>query len=834
MDLSMQIEDLIEKDATDFEISQLFKTHISTYMDSLPETFKSSQGKDFLVKHTKVLDNTITLMYKTVLRLIFGNYMPMRGSIPIALIALGSYGREQLSVHSDIDLLVVYEECAGYNINAIIEKFLYLAWDAGLKLGHRVHEVHDLTKASREDLTIRTSFMEIRLIYGSTFTWHAAQRQVDKIRYDDPKSFILAKIEEAHTRRAKYPFSMQPNIKESVGGLRDANLLFWIARTIYGVSMLKQLSGILFSDNAYKEFAIALELLFRVRSALHLIANKQQDFLRLEHIPTVSRLLGFRSDLKLSTDVLKAQWRINNFTKIFVKKMIRPYIYEASSIKAHKEARIAPGFYALEDRLFAAYGHAPRPVNDLLEMLLKLDDREWFYDPSLLSQFTYTIIQPPVDEKSYMLLRKLFERKHLYPFIKLFYDAGILHQLIPPLKKVSHLPQFDGYHHFPVDYHSLASVKALESIKDPFVEGLYQAITAEERLLLKTVVLLHDAGKGRQQDHSEVGARLILPFARRIGLSEQMSDRAALLVKHHILMSRVAQREDIHSEKTLYKMMSLVKTESNLKLLYILTYADVNGVGSDTYNSFTAKLLRELFDACMEIVQQSARITDAKKRLAIEKRIQKLPEFATIPRLLQKKTLAIESNYFFFKHSPAEILSIAQYARSVSEYTYRFHTKEHLTIEIFRRKEFNLAYLLGRLNYLDVASMEIFTLFDGIKYFKIDFFHQSEEYEQARLEEIVEEAFDMDLQITLKRPKIMEKDITIDCEHSKSYAQLDIYAANQRGLLAYVVKTLEDLNINIATAKIHSNKNRVRDHFLLEKQANMCHNTEQIITTLIE
>ncbi len=834
MNLSMQIEDLIEKNATDFEISQLFKTHISTYMDSLPETFKSSQGKDFLVKHTKALDNTITLMYKTVLRLIFDNYMPMRGSIPIALIALGSYGREQLSIHSDIDLLVVYEECEGYNINAIIEKFLYLAWDAGLKLGHRVHEVQDLAKASREDLTIRTSFMETRLIYGSTFAWHATQRQVDLIRQDDPKTFILAKIEEAHKRRAKYPFSMQPNIKESVGGLRDANLLFWIARTIYGVSMLKQLSGDLYSDNAYKEFAVALELLFRVRSALHLIAGKQQDYLRLEHIPAVSRLLGFRTDQKLSTDVLKAQWRINNFTKIFVKKMIRPYIHETSTIRQYKKARVAPGFYALDDRLFSAYGHGPRPVNTLLEMLLTLDDREWLYDPSLLAQFTYTIIDTPVDEETYRLLRKLFERKNLYPFVKLFYDSGILPKLISPLKRVSHLPQFDGYHNFPVDYHSIESIKALESIKDPFIEVLYKRSTAEERLLLKVVVLLHDAGKGRQQDHSEVGARLIVPFARHLGISEQMTDRAALLVKHHVLMSRVAQREDIHSEKTLYKLMSLVKTESNLKLLYILTYADVNGVGPDVYNSFTAKLLRELFDACMEIVQQSDRITDAKKRLAIEKRIQKLPEFKTIPRLLQKKTLAIESNYFFFKHSPAEILSIAQYAKSVNEYTYRFHTKEHLTIEIFRRKKFNLAYLLGKLSYLDVASMEIFTLFDGIKYFKIDFFHQSEQYEPATLEEIVQESFNMDQQINLKKPKIFEKDITIDCEHSKSYAQLDIYAANQRGLLAYVVKTLEDLNINIATAKIHSTKNRVRDHFLLEKQADMCHNTEQIITTLIK
>lgn len=828
----MEIEDLLEKNASDFEISKIFKSYISDYHETLPKIFESSQGKDFLVKHTKMLDKIITQMYKVVLRQVFGNYQPMRGSIPIALIALGSYGREQLSIHSDIDLLIVYEECEGYNINAIIEKVLYLAWDAGLKLGHRVHEVNDLLKASREDLTIRTSFMETRLIYGSTFTWHAAQRQIDCIRYDDPKSFILAKIEEAHRRREKYPFTMQPNIKESVGGLRDANLLFWIARTIYGVSMLKQLSGQLYSDAAYKDFAIALELLFRVRSALHMIAGKQQDQLLLEHIPAVTKLLGFKTDMKLASAVIKANWQVNNFTKIFVKKMIRPYIYEPHAIGRYRSARVAPGLYAIDDRLFASYGHAPRPVNDLLKMLLSIEDIHWEYDPSLLSQFTFTKLDHPIKHQTYVLLKKLFGRRHLYPYLKIFYDAGILHQIIPPFRKVLHLPQFDGYHKYPVDYHSIDCVKALEDIQDPFIDALYQDFTPEEQALLKIIVLLHDAGKGRKQDHSDVGAKLIIPFLKHLDFSETHIDQAALLVRHHILMSKVSQREDIHSEKTLYRLMSIIKTEKNLKMLYVLTYADINGVGPGIYHSFTAKLLRDLFDSCMEVVQQSDRITDAKKRLAIEKRIKRLPDYQVMPRLLQKKIIGIESNYFFFRHTPAEILSIAQYAKTVKEYSYRFQNSEGFSIEIFRRKTFNLGYFLGKLSHLDVVSMEIFTLFDDIKYFKIDFLHRPEHYETQTLEDIVEDAFNMGLSVKLTKPNIRSEDITIDCEHSKTYAQLDVYAANQRGLLAFILKTLEDLGINVATAKIHSTKNRVRDHFLLEKQPNMCHNTEQIITTL--
>ncbi|HHH72663.1 MAG TPA: hypothetical protein ENL04_02420 [Sulfuricurvum sp.] len=146
--MNEDIESLIEANASDFEISKRFKQAIGNYLDSLPQLFEKTQGKDFLVRHTKALDQFIVQMYKTVLRRMFGNYLPMRNAIPIALTALGSYGREQLCVHSDIDLMIVYAPQEGYNSEAIIEKFLYLAWDAGLRLGHRVHKTTELFAAA--------------------------------------------------------------------------------------------------------------------------------------------------------------------------------------------------------------------------------------------------------------------------------------------------------------------------------------------------------------------------------------------------------------------------------------------------------------------------------------------------------------------------------------------------------------------------------------------------------------------------------------------------------------------------------------------------------------
>jgi [protein-PII] uridylyltransferase len=832
MDLILQIENIIENKGSDFELSKLFKQYIKEYKASLPQLFTQNQGKDFLVKHTKKLDSIITLMYKTVLRRMFENYMPMKSQIPIAIVALGSYGREQLCVHSDIDLLFVYEKVPGYNIELIIEKLFYLALDAGMKLGHRVHETTDLFAAANEDITIRTSLMEARFITGSTFTWHATQRELNKIRLYQQKEFILAKIEEAQKRRKKYPITMEPNIKEGVGGLRDSQLIFWVAKTIYNVESIKDLTGVIFGDEEYREFRIALELLYRVRSALHLITKKQEDRLLLEYIPQVSELLGFHEQKKFAAKVLEAGWRINNFTQIFVKKMVRPFLYEQESIKKFRHSRLQKGIYLVENRLFASFKLQPLNINKLLDILICLKDQDYRFDAGFLNQFTYTNIPHPLTKTTLTQLKKLLQKEHIYSFLKLFYDAGILAELFGNFKKVMHLPQFDGYHHYPVDIHSIECIKALENIDESFIQGLYDGLKQEERLLLKIVVFFHDSGKGRKQDHSEVGAKLIAQFAKEINLKEELTERAVRLVKHHVLMSNVAFKENIHNEKTLYKFMSNVGDAKNLKLLYILTYADIKGVGGDTYNSFNAKLLYDLYVNALEIAQNTERITDAKKRLIIEKRLKNIQSFQELPKLLQKKILSIESNLFFFKHTPHDIIEIAKKARQTQEYFFTTSNKYSLCIEIYRRIPLNLGYLLATLSHLEVASMEIFTLFDGLKYFKIEFMKNVDGSELVAVEDIIDNAFDMQKEVPLKPINIKKEQISIDCEHSKTHAEIKIHTHNQTGLLAYVMHKFELMNINIVTAKIHSSKYKVRDIFLMEKQNNICNNVAKIYELL--
>ena len=343
---------------------------------------------------------------------------------------------------------------------------------------------------------------------------------------------------------------------------------------------------------------------------------------------------------------------------------------------------------------------------------------------------------------------------------------------------------------------------------------------------------MHDTGKGRRQDHSEVGAKVIVPFLQKLNFTEDLIQRATTLVKYHTIMSSTAFKEDIYNEKTLYKFMSKVQDTKNLQLLYILTYADINGVGGNIYNSFNSNLLYELYKSALEVSQNSGRITDAKKRLTIEKRVQNQQEFKTLSNILQKKLLRVESNLFFFKHTPRDIIEIAKKAKETKEYQFLITNDKSLTIEIYRKIPINIGYLLATFSYLDVGSMEIFTLFDGVKYFKIEFINKVDKDELLEVQKIVDIAFDMTKQVKIKKVDIKKDEISIDCNHSMAYAQLTVHTKNQIGLLAYIMDCFEQLEINIATAKIHSSKYKVRDSFLMEKQHNICDNTQKIYELL--
>lgn len=811
-----QIEELLYENAADFEIAKVLKKDIKLYFDTLEETFATTGGKDFLVKHTKKIDTILKIIYKVALRSMFGDYAPMKNSVPLGLVALGSYGREQLCVHSDIDLMIVYKEVPGYNLKEMIEKILYILWDTGLKLGHRVHTVEELYEVSKTDITIKTALIESRFIEGSHFIWVDTQNAISQIRHDNIKEFIERKLKEQEIKHSKFPLTMEPNLKEGVGGFRDANLVFWIGKAIYNVDSIKNLPSSIVDEKEYRTFRIALEFLFRVRSALHLATGKKEDKLRLDLIPSIAKLLGYEESkqghMKFAKKVTESLKIIRLYSTIWLDKLTKEYVVVDS-----EKNFIYPKAKDFNTLLGELSDHAEKP----------------FYAHSTFIQQLLIADRPDrPDETLYKTIARFFYQPYSYYILSSLSFSRLLKYVIPPIRNVVDLPQFDGYHQYAVDIHSMKSVYHLEHIEDPFILDLFETLNKDEKAMLKLVTFLHDAGKGRKRDHHFVGASLFKVFANKLHIDPELIKTGETLIHYHTLMSNVAQREDLYSEKVILAFASHFKTKKLLDMIYILTYADMHGVGKGTYNSFNARLIKTLYLRSIESLSHTLMLDKAAKRIKKEQTLKKHPKFLTLSRTEQKKILEIPSNLLFLRYKPEKIVAIAKKGFQTKAYEFLIRSENHLTVELIRAKSFNLGYFLSKLTNLDVVNMDICKLFDDLKYFKIDFSTKVDKEDILLIEEILHNSFDDSKKSTLHLPVIQKKELEIDCEHSQSYAIMRLHTANQKGLLAYIINMFDEMGIDIVSAKIHTIKNSVRDIFLIEKNGNFCHNTDKIIDKL--
>ena len=818
--LKKQIETLLYEDPDSFAIAKALKEHIKRYFETLPESFADTGGKDFLIRHTRHIDALLKLIFHVAMRRAFGEYLPLKNSLPVTLVAMGSYGREQLCVYSDIDLMILYKEVPGYNTQMIIEKVLYLIWDSGLKLGHRVHQIDELAKISRGDITIKTALIESRFIDGSHALWTEAQNVLARIRKDRIDDFVRYRLEERNAQYRKDPITMEPNLKEGTGGFRDANLIYWIGSCYYGIGAIKDLPPHIVKEEEYKPFRIALEFLFRVRSALHLVAGKKEDKLRLELLPDVSKLLGYdegyNAQLKFAQKTIEALKTIRLYSLIWSERLTGIYLP------------------VCDNALVVKAPETPTSFTKLLQHLCRHAENVFEAHPTLLDALAHTE-RPDRPHKTLLkIIASFFEQPHAYSILEALSLSKTLRYVIPPMRKVVSLPQFDGYHHFAVDIHSLRSLYHLERIEEDYLRSLYETLSKRDKRLVKLTTFLHDAGKGRKRDHHQVGASLFKVFAAKLGMNEEEIKRGERLIQYHTLMSNVAQREDIYNEKIVFGFASHFPDTTLLKMIYLLTYADLKGVGGDIYNSFTAKLLRTLYKHAVDALEHRTILDEAAKRAKKEAALRRHPQFRALRQSQQRKILSIPSNLLFLRYGTQRIMDIVLKAFETDNYSYHISNDINLTIEIIRAHSINLSYLLGKLHALEVVNMDISKLFDGKKYFKIDFAHRVDESEIPLIERIVHESFDCDRSYPLRKPTLKAEDIDIDCDHSKSYAVMHLRAPDQKGLLAYVIKLFDSLGIDIVTAKVHTIKKRTRDLFLIEKNGNFCHNTELIIRKLTD
>jgi len=817
----MQLNEIIYSCDNDLEITKAIKNKIKEYLNSIHNI---EGGKDFFVKHTKKMDEFIKLIYKYLIKKNFQEFSPPINSIPITIIALGSYGREQLSIYSDIDIMIVYKNIKGYNLKEIIENYITMLWDLGLKIGHRVHELNDLETASNEDITIKTAILESRFITGSKFLWYEIENVLNKIRNYQKKEYILAKYNEMIKRHKKYPISMEPNIKDGFGGIRDANTLLWINKVIFNYPNNSYLVPKFANEEEFKEYRSSLEFLFKTRVYLHLAAKKKIDTVYLQYQREIALNMGYKDSSRISAerkfikDLLKSLWKVNTFCEITIKKLIKPYLY-SHKLKEIKQKRVDKNFYICENILYSNF-NTTYNFKEYIEKILNLPKFKKC-DISIISN-----LKSKKTKTTKKLKKSIFYSQNIYPLFFALYRADKLAKLIPPFEKVKYLAQFDGYHQYPVDIHSLYILKELENIDE------FQKLNEEQKAIMRFAAFFHDLGKGRIEEHSIVGAKIAKEFANEINFPK--SEIIAKLIKYHTLMSNVAQREDIFNDKVILSFAEIVENKEFLDFLYILTIADMKAVGENIFSEFKANLLKQLYKNTLTVLEKKELLNEISIRKRKEKILQNKKDFKNLPLKIRKAILKSPSNQLFLQNSTNKIIELLNWIKDTENIKIRFENEKHLIIHIAKKENlnFSIGWFLEKLLKLNLLHLSIYKIGD-IKYFKIEFDKKVDEFDLPIIEEFIKKSFKEKKEIKTK-VTFKKEEFTIDCDHSPNYASIKLKTKDKKGIISTIMDVFDQFNINVEDVKISSQKNIARDLFIIPKESGFCNVKEEIIKRLTE
>ena len=840
--LKKKLNSQIKATDSNFEISKLFRHELQTYKISAKENFHKESSNVFLLKHCKQIDTYVKLIYSSVLKRAFKDYPVDMQKIPINFYALGSYARMHMSMYSDIDLMIVYEDIEGFNVIPILESFLHIAWDSKLDIAHRVHDLNKISTDILEDPTIQTAIFESRMICGSDKLHQKFKYELSQIKSKHAAEFIETTIKEYNSKDHSRDLCMEFDIKNSIGTLRDMNMLMWLASCSADIPNIKGLyQKKICTYKEFKTFKEAIDLLLFIRFSLHALGDKKQDILSLECYPDLIKTLSFKNQKNLRTQTAlskKLYESINTiytFCKVHIAQISSNYL-KKYALSYLKNNRISKGFYVQDNIVFTHLVLNARHEKEFLNNLVHLPDKVLYFDGSIY-KILMSLNKQEVSAyfKNPNIIIGLFQRKHLFSLLKLFYHTEILQYVFTIFKNIFYLGQFDGFHKYPVGYHSIKVVESLENITDNNIASIYRGLTPSDKVLVKYCTLFHDVGKGKDSDHSFLGAEIFAKSAKENGFSSNDIKDGKTLIKHHILMSAKAYKDDIYDEHTIVSFCSALGSKRLIDMLYVLTYADHLGTNPSALSSHKKHLLQELYTQSIQYIDNEEILELGRRRIKKEEALKKDLEFGELEKSMQKKVFSISSDLLFVKYAKKDIINIATRALNDDDYTYKIENEKFLSIEIIRKIPLNLGYLLNRLSYMSVGNMDIYRLFDNKKYFKVHFAQKIDDSGLQQVENIIEQSFDMSKQVDISKVVISPENISLDENHSKYLAKMIITGKNQKGFLAFIAKIFDDMNIDIQGAKIHTSRStRIQDLLLIEKNESFFKNIEATIKMLTQ
>ena len=565
----------------------------------------------------------------------------------MAIVATGGYGRSLLAPGSDIDLLFLFPKEGREHAEKIAEAMLYLLWDIGFKVGHASRTIDECLKMAQADMTIRTSLLDSRLILGDrTLFEEELQRFRKEIVSSSTRDFIDAKMverDERHRRSGDARYRVEPNIKDGKGGLRDLHTLHWLSNTIYGedVGEATVAAGI-FTEEEAATFRKCEDFLWTIRCHLHFLTGRAEERLTFEFQPQMAERLGYKKhggqpaverfmkhyflvakDVGDLTTFLCAALEIQQMkTTPGFSRFLRPKTWRPSS-----NVKLSNDFKIANDRIDVSSDDVFErdPIN-LIRLFAEAAKANAFLHPNAirLIRRSLRLIDSRVrksSESNRIFLELLTGRDDPADALRRMNDAGVLGRFIFAFRKVVGMMQFNMYHHYTVDEHLIRTVGMLTDIEHggaadelPLSTEIFGTI--QNRRALYVAAFLHDIGKGRKEDHSLVGARIARSLCPRLGLTAAETELVGWLIEEHLTMSLTAQNRDVSDPKTIKDFAAVVKTQERLKLLLLLTVADIRAVGPGTWNGWKGQLLRTLYYETQQLLAGKHAEEPDKERIA--------------------------------------------------------------------------------------------------------------------------------------------------------------------------------------------------------------------------
>ncbi|ASU38582.1 [protein-PII] uridylyltransferase [Herbaspirillum sp. meg3] len=544
----------------------------------------------------------------------------------IALVAVGGYGRGELFPHSDVDVLILLDQTPDKAMQEKLESLVQLFWDIGLEIGHSIRTVEECLAESAADITVQTSLLEARLVTGNKTLFQLLQLRCNSAM--DPRAFFQAKTLEMQQRHVKYedtPYSLEPNCKESPGGLRDLQVILWVAKAAgLGDSWSKLAQRGLLTATEARQLTQKERAFKDIRIRLHIYSNRREDRLVFDIQTPIAESFGFKStDTRRASEYLmqryywaaKAVTQLNTILLQNIEAQLFPQ--ELVPQKINERFNELNGFLDIaHDNVFEDTPSA------MLEVFLILAQHQELKDMSARTMRALWHARFKIDNAfranpaNHALFMQILQSKRgITHALRRMNQTSVLGRYLPNFRRIVGQMQHDLFHVYTVDQHILMVVRNVRRFtmsehahEYPFCSQLMANFA--QPWILYVAALFHDIAKGRGGDHSKLGMADARQFCTQHGMSEENTDLVVFLVEHHLTMSQVAQKQDLSDPDVIQQFVNTVKDERHLTALYLLTVADIRGTSPKVWNAWKGKLLEDLYRMTLRVLGGEAPSAD--------------------------------------------------------------------------------------------------------------------------------------------------------------------------------------------------------------------------------